>query len=181
MALRHAIIVEVMRPGDLHRAGPEGRVGVFIGNDRDQAALILWPHGNFTKFSNDWRITFIRWVNGHRPIAQHGFGPRRGDGNVVARLAQGHSPVGIFLDIVIGFATRQRVFEMPHMPRHFDSLNLQIGNRGFKLRVPVHQPLAAIDQALVVHIDKDLDHRVVEIALFPRRCARRAGHGKGFA
>ena len=170
-----------MRPGDLHRAGPEGRVGVFIGNDRDQAALILWPHGNFTKFPDDWRIAFIRWMHGNRAIAQHGFGPRRGDGNVIARFAQCHIPLGILFNVVIGFPASQRVFEMPHMPRHFDILDLQIGNRGFKLRVPVHQPLAAIDQALGVKIDKDLDHRVVEIALFPRRCARRAGHRKGLA
>ena len=181
-----------MRPGDLHRAGPEGRVGVVIGNDRDQAALILWPHGNFTKFPDDWRIAFIRWVNSHRAIAQHGFGPRRGDGNVIARFAQGHGPVCVFLNIFIGFPPGQRVLEMPHVARHLDILDLQIGNRRFEMRVPVHQPLAAIDQRVgvpvfvfvIVHIHEDLDHRVVEIRRVFVALAgipRRTGHREGVA
>ena len=52
------------------------------------------------------------------------------------------------------------------MARDFDVLDLEIGDRGLEMRVPVDQPLAAIDQPLVVHIDEDLDHGVVEIALF---------------
>ena len=47
--------------------------------------------------------------------------------------------------------------------------------------VPVDQAFAAIDQALVVHIDKDLDDGVVEVAILTSRRTGRAGHGKGFA
>ena len=53
---------------------------------------------------------------------------------------------------------------MPHMAVNFDVLDLEIGNRGLEMRVPVHQPLAAVDQALFIHLDKDLDHGVVEIS-----------------
>ena len=50
------------------------------------------------------------------------------------------------------------------------------------MRVPVHQTLAAIDQALVVHFHKDLDHGIVEIpVLIGFRCAGCARHGKGVA
>ncbi len=50
------------------------------------------------------------------------------------------------------------------------------------MRIPVHQPLAAIDIALAVEIDENLDHRVVEIALGIRlRCPRRPRHGEGIA
>jgi hypothetical protein len=49
--------------------------------------------------------------------------------------------------------------------RDLDVLDLEVGDRGLEMRVPVHQPLAAIDQALVVHVDEDLDDGVVEIAV----------------
>jgi hypothetical protein len=52
-------------------------------------------------------------------------------------------------------------------PSVLDLLDLQIRDRGLEMRVPVDQPLAAIDVALVVEIDEHADHRVVEIALSP--------------
>src|SRR5690606_37530493 len=39
---------------------------------------------------------------------------------------------------------------------------LPISDRGLELRVPVHQPLVAVDQALVVEVDEDLHHRAGE-------------------
>ena len=71
---------------------------------------------------------------------------------------------------------------MPHVTGRFDILDFEVRNRGFKMRVPVDQPLAAIDEAFVVHLDKDFDDRIVEIAIgFIRRRARGTGHGKGCA
>ena len=70
---------------------------------------------------------------------------------------------------------------MPHMAVDLDVLDLEVGNRGLEMRIPVDQPLAAIDQPLVVHVDKDLDDRVVEIAFLARRGSGRAGHGEGVA
>ena len=49
------------------------------------------------------------------------------------------------------------------------------------MRIPVHKPLAAIDEALVVEIDKNLDHRVVEVAFLTLGGVRRTGHGEGLA
>ena len=64
----------------------------------------------------------------------------------------------------------------------FDILDLKIGNRGLEMGIPVHQSLAAIDQALFVHIDEDLDHRIVEVAaLVALGRTGRAGHGEGVA
>ena len=120
-------------------------------------------------------------MNRDRTIAQHRLGPRRGNRDIVAHLAQRHVPVGILLDILIGLAARQRVLEVPHVTRHLDVLDFQIGNRGFEMRVPVHQPLAAIDQALAVHVHEDLDDGVVEVALFAFRRIGRARHGEGLA
>jgi len=49
------------------------------------------------------------------------------------------------------------------------------------MRIPVHQPLAAVDVALAVHLHEDADHRVVEVAVFARRRAGGARHGEGLA
>ena len=89
-------------------------------------------------------------------------------------------PVLVLFDVFIGGTAGQRVFEVPHVAVDFDVLDLEIGNRGLEMRVPVHQTLAAIDEALVIHIDEDLDHGVVEIALFALG-APWPGHGEGVA
>ena len=42
----------------------------------------------------------------------------------------------------------------------FAVLHFQVGDRGLELRVPVHQPPVAVDQALLVQRDERLAHRV---------------------
>ena len=41
VALRHAIVVKIMRAGDLDRAGAEIRIRIIVGDDRDQAAMLF--------------------------------------------------------------------------------------------------------------------------------------------
>jgi hypothetical protein len=182
IALGHRIIVEIMRAGDLHRARTKGRVGVIVGDDRDQPALVLWPHRDFAEAPDDGRIAAVIGMHRDRAIAQHGFGPGGGDGNPVALFLEDHAAVFVPLDIGIGLAARERIFEMPHMALDLDILDLQVRNGGFEMRVPVDQPLAAIDEPLVVEIDEDLDHRIVEIgALAGLGVAGRAAHGERLA
>src|SRR5690606_10852900 len=107
----HRIVVGVMRAGDLHRAGAEGRVGIFVGDDRDQPAMLLRSDWYFAGLADDWRVTFFRWVIRHRAVAQHGFRPRGGNGDVVAFFLEGDVPLGVLLAVEIGLAPRQRVFE----------------------------------------------------------------------
>ena len=45
---------------------------------------------------------------------------------------------------------------MPHVTVNFPILDFEIGNCGFKFRVPVDQPLAAIDQAVIIKLDENL-------------------------
>ncbi len=170
-----------MRAGDLDRAGAESRVGVFVGDDRDQAAVFLRPDRDFAEFPDDWRVTLIRWMNRDSAVAEHRLGPGRGDGDIVARLAEGDVSVLVLLDIFIGLAARERVLEVPHLALHLDLLDLEIGDRGLEMRVPVDEALAAIDQALLVHLHEDLDDGIVEVALVRGGGARRAGHGEGVA
>ena len=118
-------------------------------------------------------------MNSHRPVAQHGFRTGGGNGDVVPGLAQGHISLSVLLHIFIGLPSGQRVFEVPHVAGNLGVLDLKVGNRGLEMRVPVHEALAAIDQALVVKVDKDLDHRIVEVALLTRWRVGGARHGKG--
>ena len=120
-------------------------------------------------------------MDSNRPVAQHRLGPRGGDGDVVALFGQGDVSVLVLLDIGIGGPASERIFEVPHVAVNFGGFDFQIGNRRLEVRIPIHQPLAAIDQALVVHINKDLDYRIVEIAFFPGGCTRCTRHGKGVA
>ena len=57
---------------------------------------------------------------------------------------------------------------MPHVTRNFDVFDLKIRNRRFKMRVPVDQAFAAINQALVIHFDENFDDGVMEIAILIR-------------
>ena len=143
--------------------------------------MLLGADRNFAELADNRRIALVQRMDRNRAVAQHGLGPRRGDGDVVASLAQRNFAVLVLFDIFVGLAARQRVFEMPHMAGRLEVLDLKVRNRRFEMRVPVDQPLAAIDQALVIHLHKDLDDGVVEIALVARRRIRRAGHGESFA
>ena len=158
------IVVEVMCACDLDRARAEILVGVFISDDRDQAAVFFGSDRNFAELTNDGRIAFIRWVHRDGPVAQHGFGACGRDRDVVAFFGEGDVPVFVLFDVGIGIAPRQRVFKVPHVAGRFDVFDLKIRNRRLKVRIPVDQSLAAIDQPVVVHLDEYLDDRVVEIA-----------------
>ena len=59
VAFGDAIVVGVMRAGDLDRARAELRVGVVVGDDRDQAAVLLWANRDFAEFPDNWGVTFI--------------------------------------------------------------------------------------------------------------------------
>ena len=180
-AFGNLVVVEIMCAGDFHRTRAEVFVRIFVGDDRDQAALRLWTNRNFAQHANDRRIAFVRWVHSNSAVAKHGFGARGGDGDVIASFAERFVPVFVFFDVFIGGPTGERVFEVPHVAVNFDILDFKIGNGRFKMRVPVHEALAAIDQPVFVHLDENLDHSIVEVAVFTLRGVRRTGHGKGIA
>jgi len=71
-------------------------------------------------------------VHGNSRIAQHGFGPRGCHHQEAPRRAF------------------HRVAQMPKTALHFLAFDFQIGNRRQELRVPIHEPPVAIDQALAM-------------------------------
>ncbi len=70
-ALGNLIVVKVMRAGDLHRTRTEFRIGVFIGDDRDEAPQLFRADRNFAQLTDDRSIALIIGMNRDRAVAEH--------------------------------------------------------------------------------------------------------------
>ncbi len=158
VALGDFVVIEIVGAGDLNRAGAKRGIGILVGDDGDQPAMFLRTDGNLTQFAHYGGIAFIRRMHSHRAVAEHGFRARGGDGNIVARFAQGDISVRVFFDVFVGFSVLERVLKVPHMAGPLDILDLEVRNRGLKLRIPIDQALGAIDQPFIVQIDENLAH-----------------------
>lgn len=75
-------------------------------------------------------------------------------------------------------AVRQRILDVPEATGFFFAGDFQVRDGGAQHRVPVHQPFAAINQALLVqrdeHIQHDGRHFVVHREIFLRPVDGRA-------
>ena len=80
----------------------------------------------------------------HGRIAQHRLRPRGGQGHEVrlARLGVDH-----------------RIVEVPEVARHGLVEDLVVADGRLQHGVPVHQPLAAIDQSVAEHLEERMPHR----------------------
>ena len=162
MALAHGIVVLVVRGGDLHHAGAEGAVDVFIGNHRDFALA----QRQLDALADQVLVALVLGMHHHRHVAQHGF--RAGGGNDELARAVG-----------------QGVGDVPQRAVFFLVLHLQVGHGGLQHRVPVHQPLAAVNQPLFVQLDKgfgdDFGELVVhgEVFAAPVHRVAQAAHLRG--
>ena len=152
------IVVEVMRAGDLDGAGAEIGVRIFIGDDRDQATMFLRTDRDLAELADDRLIALVGGMHRNGAVAQHRLGPGRRDRDVVALLLEHDIAVGVLLDIGIGLAAGQRILEVPHVAVGLAVLDFEIGNRRLELRIPVNEPLAAIDQAFLVERDEDFQN-----------------------
>ena len=137
VALPHGVVVEVVCRRDLDAAGAELRVGMFVGDDRDTAT----GERQFDQFADQVPVALVLGVHRDRAVAEHGL--RAGGGDHQMALAVG-----------------QRVAHVPHVAVLFLGDDLQVGDRGVQLGVPVDQAFAAVDQALFVQADEDLLHRL---------------------
>jgi len=133
VALADGKVVEIMGGGDLDGAGALFRVGILVGDDGDAAA----DDGQDGEFADEVLVALILGVNGHRGVAEHGFGARCRDGDEAAGL------VG------------DRVGDVPEVAADFVVFDFEVGNGGLELGVPVHQAAVAVDQALLVEGDED--------------------------
>ena len=145
VALAHGIVVEVVGRRDLHATGAFLRIGVMVGNDGDTAVHQRQHH----VLANQVLITLVFRMHGHGRVTEHGFRPGSGNDQVILAI------LGLR-------AVSQRVTQVPEKAFFFLVFNFQIGDGGVQFRVPVHQPLAAIDKSLVVQADKHFLNGFVE-------------------
>ncbi len=124
------------------RAGALLRIGIFVGDDRDQAADQRQDH----VLADQMRCS------ARRPDArQRRLSPSIVSGRVVATTMNERR---IFR---IESLALDRIAQIPEVALDLDLLHFEIGDRGEQLRVPVDQALVLVDQALAVQLDEHLD------------------------
>ena len=131
-------IVEIMRWCDLYSARALFRIGILISHD-NQATADQWQHGEFA--DQTFPACVVR-MDSNRCVTEHGFRTGGSDGDKFAVLP---------LD---------RVAKMPELPIALAWLDLEIGNRGVKFRIPINQTLVAVYQTLFMQRYEDRPHGV---------------------
>ena len=148
-------IVEIVRRGDLDRAAAGFRVGILVGDDRDQPADERQTH----RFPDQIGKTLVIRMDRDAGIAEHGLGPRRRDSNEPAGKL-GH-----------------RIADVPQKAPGLAAFDLEIRDHRVHLRVPIHQPLVAVDEPLAIQPDEDSAHRGGETGVHRKALAPPIGRG----
>ena len=137
VAHSHLEVVGVVGGGHLHAAGAELHVHVIVGHDGD----LLVHQGQYAGLAHQVPVAVVIGIHGHAGVAQHGLGPGGGHDDIAARLA---------LD---------GVFEMPEVAGLLLILHLRVGEGGGAVGTPVNDAAALVDEALIVHLHKDVADR----------------------
>ena len=116
-------IVRIVRGRDFHRAGPELRVHLLVGDDGD---LTIHQRQD-DHLADQVLVAFVFGMHGHGRIAQHGLGAGRG---------HNHEPLGHALE---------RIPEIPQVSLDFVVLDFDVGEGGLVPRAPVDDVLAAVN------------------------------------
>ncbi len=112
---------------------------MFIRHNRDFTAGNRQAHLGADKRL----VAVILRVHRDRHIGEHRFRTRGRDRNMPAAIGE-------------------RVAEVPELAVDLTRFDLKVGNRGLQARVPIHQPLVAVDEALVEEIDEHLQDGAAE-------------------
>ena len=134
--LADLVIVEVVRRRDLDATGSEFLVDVVIRDDRDGAA----GQRQFQFETDQVRVTLVARIDRDRGIAQQCFRTRGGDHHVT-------------------FAVGARITDVPELSVFLFRHDFEVGQGGVQHGVPVDQAFAAVDQLVVVEVDKHFSHR----------------------
>jgi hypothetical protein len=124
---------------DLDRARAQLRIGMLVGDDRDQPPGDRQPHLP----ADQLPVALVVRVDRDRHVGQHRLRPRGRDLN-------GAGAVG------------ERVRQVPEFALHLARLDLQVGDGGAELRVPVDQPFVAVEQPVAIELDENLHDRAGE-------------------
>ena len=161
-------IVEVMRGGDLDRARALFGIGIFVGDDGDQAA----DQRQANMAADEMLIARVVGVDRDRGVAQHRFGARGGDRQPLAGLLAlvVHHRIFEVVEAPIGIpgqrlGERRRVERSAVLPRPLERVpgldldDLEIRDRGLEPGVPVDQPFILVDEPLAVELNEHLRDR----------------------
>ena len=153
VALADFEVVEVVTRRDLHRAGAFLRIGVLVGDDRNRAMRERQHH----ILADQILVARIVGMDRDGRVAEHRLRPRRRDGDEASWL--------VF----------DRIVDVPEVPLHLDVLDLEIADRGLQPRIPVHQTLVLVDQALAMQLDERLEDGAREALVHREALARPIG------
>jgi hypothetical protein len=133
----HLVVVEVVGRGDLDHAGAELAIDVCVGDDRDQAIGERQAHLP----AHELRVALVLGMHRDGGVTEHRLGARRGDNHMAAAILEG-------------------VLEVPEVAVLLARFDLEVRDRGLQHRIPVDEPLAAIDEARLEEAHEDLGHGV---------------------
>ena len=148
------MVVEVVGGCDLHAARAELRVDVVVGDDRDLAV----GERQAQRLADERGIAFVTGVDRDGDIAQHRLGSCGGDDEVTA-------------------AVGERIAQVPERTVFFGVEHFQIGHGGLQHRIPVHEPLAAVDQTFVMQAYEHLGDGARETLVHGETVARPIDRG----
>ena len=143
------VVIEIVRGGDLHGARAERLIDGRIGKHRDATA----GQRQLDLFADKTSVTLVVGIDRDGNVAEHRFGPRGGDRDKAS-------------------AVDERIADLPELADFLFLLHLEIGNRGAEHRIPVHQPLASIDEPVVVESHECLDDGAGQALVHGKALAR---------
>ena len=104
-------------------------------------------------------------MHGNAGIAKHGLRPGRGDHDIIAGLGASRIAVLIEDRVLIGDAVSERIAKVPEGALDFFLLDFEVRDGGLKVWVPVHEPLVAVDEALIVEVYENLADRFLHLVV----------------
>ena len=168
MPLADFEIVEVVRGRDLDRARALLRIRIFVSDNRDQAA----DQRQANALADQMLIARVVRMHRDRRVAQHRFGPGRGDGKPFAGLftLRVHDRIFEVVEVAVGvfgqdLGERRRVERRAVVTGPLESAlgldlhHLQVRDRGLELRVPVDEALVLVDEPLAIELHEHLGDR----------------------
>ena len=138
VAFSYFKVVGVVGRGDLHAAGTELLVNIFVRDHRDLTS----GQREFQHLADQVLIALILRVHCHGGIAQHRLRTGGGDLHEAA------------------FFSHDRVVDVPEEAVHIHVLHFRVTDGGLADRAPVDDAGALVDIALVVEADKHFLHGV---------------------
>ena len=129
-------VVGVVAGRDLQRAGAEVGLDVVVGDDRQVAP----DEGQHRRAADEVAVALVVGVHRDRGVGQHRLRAHGGDHDLAR-------------------AVLERIGDVEERVGDLAVLDLEVGDRRARPRVPVDQVVVAVDEVLVVEVDEDLHHR----------------------